>query len=176
MRKIENEQIPCDQCDFTTTSKKGLKTHVRRKHTAKIQEVFLLACKLCTEEMRLHMINHSYFMQENNLKCEHCEFIGKSDRTMHMHYGKLHSKIIECGLCQFVAKDLENLNLHLQTFETYECDICDHVTNTITEMKKHIRESKQCDSSSIFHIQKNRNNCNKASAKEYKQSEIFWKM
>ena len=173
MRKIENEQIPCDQCDFTTTSKKGLKTHVRRKHTAKIQEVFLLACKLCTEEMRLHMINHSYFMQENNLKCEHCEFIGKSDRTMHIHYGKLHCKIIECGLCQFVAKDLENLNLHLKTCETYECDTCDHVTKTITEMKKHIRESKQCDSSSIFHIKRNRNNLNEANAKEYKQSKIY---
>ena len=178
--KSENNHIKCDQCDFTTTSTKGLKTHVRRKHPSISQEVFPLACELCTEElkskneMRLHMISHSYIMKENNdLKCEHCDFIGKNDWTMQMHYGKSHSKIMECGLCQFVPKDLENLNIHLKTCETYECDTCDHVTKTIANMKKHIRESKECESSTIYHIKIDRKDVNEANSKEYKQSEIF---
>ena len=28
----ENETIQCEHCDFTTTSKKGFKTHVKKKH------------------------------------------------------------------------------------------------------------------------------------------------
>ena len=39
----ENEKLKCDDCDFTTTSKKGLKTHVKRKHTAK----FPVHCHSC---------------------------------------------------------------------------------------------------------------------------------
>ena len=31
--KIEDQLINCEYCDFKTTSKQGLKTHVKRKHT-----------------------------------------------------------------------------------------------------------------------------------------------
>ena len=36
---------------------------------------------------------------------------------MEVHVGKSHSEIKECGLCEYEAKDSENLNLHLATCE-----------------------------------------------------------
>ena len=71
---------------------------------------------------------------------------------------------------------LKTLNLHLKTCETYECDTCYHVTKTITEMKKHIRESKQCDSTTIFHIKIDRNYCNKQMLKNINRVKYFEKM
>ena len=44
----ENEQLKCDDCEFTTTSRKGLKTHVKRKHTAK----FPVQCEMCEKEFK----------------------------------------------------------------------------------------------------------------------------
>jgi hypothetical protein len=32
---------------------------------------------------------------------------------------------LECGLCDYTAKDLETLDTHLRTCEIYECVICD---------------------------------------------------
>ena len=37
---------------------------------------------------------------------------------------KLHSEKIECGLCNYEAKDIEALNLHISTCEIYVCDDC----------------------------------------------------
>ena len=177
----ENEQLKCDLCDFTTISKKGLKTHMRRKHTEKTQEIYPTLCEICKQalrskaDMKTHMISHTYTSIGNDkCKCEECDYIGNSDWTMQLHHGKCHSKSIECGLCQFEAKDLERLNLHLKTCETYECEKCEHVTKNITEMKKHVKENySECGSSTIFHIKIDRNDENEANFKEYKQSEIF---
>ena len=64
-----------------------------------------------------------------------------------------------------------NLDINLKTCETYECDTCDHIIQTISEMKKHIREN--C-SSTIYHIRVDRKDFNEANVKENKQSEILW--
>ena len=50
-RESEIEQLKCDLCDFSTTSKKGLKTHIRRKHTERIQEIVPSSCEICKEEL-----------------------------------------------------------------------------------------------------------------------------
>ena len=57
--------------------------------------------------MKVHMKTHSYKRAE--FKCEECEFCGESELTMEVHLGKNHGEIFECGMCGFVAKDLENL-------------------------------------------------------------------
>ena len=70
---------------------------------------------------------------------------------------------------------MENLNLHLKTCETYQCDVCENVTQTITGMKNHIKENhEKCGLSTIFHIKLDRMDDNEATFKEYKQSEIYW--
>ena len=153
---------------------------MRRKHTEKIDTTFPVQCKVCTQEVRsktdlkYHMVTHTYIYTENDKrKCEECNFIGNNDWTMLLHHGLSHSAPIECGLCQFEAKDIESLKIHLKTCETYECEKCEHVTKSIKDMKKHIVSSAECGSSTVFHIKIDRNDENEANWKEYIQDEIF---
>ena len=79
--KIQNEveQFKCTQCDFVTTSNKGLKTHVKRKHTEITSDKYPKTCELCDvevndqKELKLHMKTHSY--RESNFRCEDCDFV-----------------------------------------------------------------------------------------------------
>ena len=92
---------------------------------------------------------------------------------MQIHNGKVHSQNFECGLCDFPAKDLETLNLHLITCEIYECNKCEHVVKKISSIKKHMHISKDCNSSTIHHVKIDRNDNEEADNKEYEQNELF---
>ena len=108
------------------------------------------------------------------LKCEECGFTGKNDWSMQIHHGKCHSKNIECGLCECKVKDKESLEIHLKTYEIYECKNGDHIAKTISDMKKYIAaNTNDFGLSSIFHVKMDRNNDNEADWKEYKQNELF---
>ena len=63
--------------------------------------------------------------------------MGKNAWTLQIHNGKAHSQSIDCGLCDFPAKDLETLNLHLKTFKMYECDQCEHVAKHFQYQEAH---------------------------------------
>ena len=76
---------------------------------------------------------------------------------------------IECGLCDYPAKDLENLNLHLTTCEIYECMQCEFVAKQITGIRKHMKASL----STIHHVKIDRNNDKEAAFTEYEQSALF---
>ena len=54
---------------------------------------------------------------------------------MEVHAGKLHSEIIQCGLCDYKTKDLANLETHLSTCEIYECDRCYFRVTQIGDIK-----------------------------------------
>ena len=82
MKTRENEQMKRDLCDFSTASSKGLKTHIKRKHTEKIQEIVPLKFEVCKEElenktkMRNHMLANTYTYTNNDgCKCEEYDFI-----------------------------------------------------------------------------------------------------
>ena len=115
------EKFNCTQCDFTTTSKQGLKTHVKRKHTEIIVEKYPATCELCDvnvndeKELKLHMKTHSY--RESNYQCEDCDFCGPNEFTMEVHAGRSHSADHECGLCDYKAKNVEDLETHISTCE-----------------------------------------------------------
>ena len=70
---------------------------------------------------------------------------------MQIHHGKCHSELFECGLCDFEAKTLDNLELHLTTCETYECEEYEFVSKHISGIKKHFLENIKCAYSRICH-------------------------
>ena len=47
--EIEKELIKCEKCEFTTTSEKGFKTHMKRKHPV---EIITFKCELCDYETK----------------------------------------------------------------------------------------------------------------------------
>ena len=89
------KKFKCQQCEFETTSKQGLKVHMSRKHT-KIEEIFPMTCFICeevlqnNEEKKKHIKTHSY--KKAAFRCEDCEFIGSTKVSMDVHSGKFHSK------------------------------------------------------------------------------------
>ena len=123
--------------------------------------------------MKRHKKSHSYTFEDNNCKCKECDYVGKNAWTLQIHNGKAHSQSIDCGLCDFPAKDLETLNLHLKTCEIYECDNCEHVAKNISSIKKHIHTSKECNTSTVHHVKIDRNDDEEANEKEYEQADLF---
>ena len=183
-RKKENPQtvnlLKCDQCNFETNSKSGLKIHTKKKHTS-VNLSYPRKCELCEEEleniekMKKHIKRHSYKKAE--FKCDDCEFVGESEETMEVHIGKTHSDRIECGICEIETESIEQLDTHLFSCEVYQCDECKKKFKTIFDIKKHIQEMKYNNWNSggygyIHHLKIDRNNSNEVSDKLYRSDKI----
>ena len=57
-----------------------------------------------------------------------------------MHYGRIHSSYSDCALSAYRAENEENLNIHLSTCETFNCEDCEPgvMVKTFPEMKAHL--------------------------------------
>ena len=56
------------------------------------------------------------------------------------HQERCHGGGFECGICDFRVDSLENLNIHLNTRESFDCYRCSIRVYNISDMKKHINE------------------------------------
>ena len=98
-------------------------THEKETHRSKNLE-----CHLCeihcesSSDLKKHLVAHLY--KEIRYKCEECDFVGLTEVTMEVHFGKLHSEKFECGLYDLEARSLENLEIHFNTCEVYKCVCC----------------------------------------------------
>ena len=116
-----NSKFKCSFCDFQARSSNGLRIHMNRKHTKYDENESSFQCENCGKEfsracaLKEHMISHSY--QKLQFKCDECDFWGPNQHTMKMHIKRNHSEIITCGMCDFVAKDIEILDTHTFTCE-----------------------------------------------------------
>ena len=120
------------------------------------------------------MKTHNY--RKAAFKCEECDFVSGNEWSMEVHHGRMHTEILECGLCDFVAKDSDTLDLHLVTCEIYECDLCEDKTKNLSELKHHL-ETKHPDNSLrdsfATHVKLDRKHENEASFKCHKISELI---
>ena len=100
------------------------------------------------------MRTHSFRRIE--YKCEECDFCGDSELAMVVHNGRMHSESYECGLCNFVAQDLEALDIHL--------------------LKKHIIEKHNDEKTlQVIHLKQDRANPEEFSNRKYKKEDLFQK-
>ena len=83
--------------------------------------------------MKLYIKEHSY--RNAKYKCEDCDFCGDNFLTMEVHNKKYHSANLECGLCEFLAKDKDELDTHLTTCEIYDCGGCYHRVDKLVKLK-----------------------------------------
>ena len=127
LRVSETEIFRCEKCNFNTESKRGLKIHRRRKHTNLEELVYPKICDFCdrteydSARMKNHLKQHTY--KKSVYKCEDCEYFAPDELSLDVHSGKKHGTF-ECGLCGYVCKDLEDLELHLFTSETFTSTYC----------------------------------------------------
>ena len=177
--EVENldakDKVACSRCDFTGTSKHGLKVHIAKKHSTILVKNKTINCQLCSEtvktekELRKHMKIHSF--KRANYKCEECNFLGENEETMKVHIGRKHSDHFECGLCEIEAKTSENLETHLRTCEKYLCKSCDQSEATLKKFKEHMQNTHMPrEYDQLTHLKLDRRNSDEISCKNY-----FWK-
>lgn len=164
-----NEKFKCDECDFKSTSKHGLKVHLTIKHTNITDEKYPRKCDLYEKqfvnhtEMKRHMKSHSY--KEAKVKCEDCEFVFEKFEIMEVHMGKFHTDCFECGLRE---RNIECLETHLYTCEIYRCRRCFHKENSISKIKAHAENKHPGIQATLgFHLKMKRNDKNEVSSTEH---------
>ena len=172
------EIFKCSECDFETNSKRGLSVHIKRKHTNLIDETYPKECDFCDsklkneKEMKMHLkVAHTY--KEAKFKCEDCDFYGGNELSVEVHHGKCHSVDFECGLCDYKAKSLENLNTHLTTCESYECDACYFRVKTLKEIENHLQEKHTNENLNIIHGKLDRKDENFINTSEHSNKDLF---
>ena len=91
---------------------------------------------------------------------------------MDVHIGKLHGETVECGLCNYKAKDLESLNLHISTCETYICEECCYRTTKLQDIKEHLNMKHDNDWFQITHAKVNRKDPNIIDEKRHEKKKL----
>ena len=86
---------------------------------------------------------------------------------MEVHLWKCHSEQYDCGLCDYVATSLENLETHLFTCETYQCDKCDIRLKNISDMKTQLKNDHENVYFQIMHAKQCRFDSEEINVTEY---------
>ena len=161
----------------------GLKTHMSRKHKQDEVMSFPLICELCDYEMKdkmdmkKHMIKHSY--KTINYQCEECDYCGENKETMAVHVGKEHSETFECGLCDLALQEIETLETHLTTCETYKCNKCSDKFKTLGDIKTHVKDNHSTENGKLHgyykvtHSKQNRTNNEQIITKSHCIGDLF---
>ena len=180
------EKFECQFCDYKANSKQGLSVHIKRKHTSFTEESLPNNCEICNEEFRdfekkpwnkekieNHVISHSYQCSSTlNYKCGECNFWGPNTITLELHIKKFHSERIICGLCKYEANDLEDLETHNTTCETYGCSECKNIFKSLPEIKNHTEKEHEGKKLWITHAGKDRQNPDFFDTKNYLSREL----
>ena len=122
------------------------------------------------------MIGHSY--KDGSLlkyKCDECDFWGPNITTMEMHFLKLHSETLVCGLCDYEAKDVEVLDTHTFTCEMFKCSRCKQKFKTLQDIKNHVNKDHEGNHLPIFHYYCTRGNQEFFEEKFHLSKELFRK-
>jgi hypothetical protein len=89
--------------------------------------------------------------------------------TMEVHLGKHHSDKFECGLCNLEIGGLENLEIHQNRCEVFQCDWdkekCKERPNTLIDIKKHFVEVHKKEYGYLLDLKLDRNDYNEVSEK-----------
>ena len=102
-----------------------------------------------------------------------CDFCAYNEISIQVQQGKQHRDDFECGLCDFEADSLETLNLHLTTYESYQCYRCNVKIHPIRDIKKHIEEKHGSEYVSITHGKLDRKDVNFVKETIYEKDELI---
>ena len=160
---------------------------MKRKHTKYTNESFPNICEICEEEFKdfvgkpwskvkieSHILSHSYQCSSTlNYKCDECDFWGPNTITLEVHIKKFHSEKITCGLCEYETEDLEDLEMHNTTCETYRCSECVTIFKSLPDIKDHTGKEHKGKKLWIQHSRRERQNSDFFDSKSYLARELF---
>ena len=177
-KQVTKVMLNCKYCDFKTSSERGLKVHIRRKHTILTEADYPAECDFCDlkliseSDMKMHL-KESHIHTQSKFKCEDCDFYCENELSIEVHHGRCHNEDFECGLCEYKAGNIENLNIHLSTCEIYECDNCFFRVKVLSHMEDHMDEKHAQENLNIIHGKVDRKNENCIKTTEHLKNELF---
>ena len=167
--KLDRTRKPkcCDQCDFSSLSKKSLEFHKRKEHGINFpcdecEKIYLTQAKLEVHKNYAHdkkiynceecsystknkwSISKHYKRHhtEESFYCDQCDFISRTKLSLKNHIDAKHEgKRYFCEQCEFSALYSGGLKRHVQMVHegvTYQCDFCEHKATTRSNLKLHI--------------------------------------
>ena len=138
--------IKCGKCDFTTTSRQGLKIHMSRLHSKINFDQFPAACDICEKVFDNDNIMKKHKKKDHTFhfvkyQCNECDFMANEPETLNVHFGTKHSTKKQCGLCDKNFKSFETLDDHLSQCEIFMCSNsgCRDYFVKLTEVREHIQ-------------------------------------
>ena len=92
---VEN-MIKCDKCDYTTSSRQGLKIHTTKTHSKVDFDAFPAACDICEKVLdnEANLKQHKkmeHMFHYVKFQCNECEFMANDPHTFHVHFGIHHT-------------------------------------------------------------------------------------
>ena len=76
---------------------------------------------------------------------------------MKMHFRRVHSENISCGICNLEVKDIETLDIHTFICERFQCNWCAKSFNNVSDMKIHGKKEHK-GRSTLYHYKQTRIN------------------
>ena len=151
-KKVNERTIPEEnsfkyrKCDYTTTSRQGLKIHNAKVHSNVNFEEFPAACDICEKvldnesSLKKHKkTDHTFHYVK--FQCNECDFMAKEEQTLHVHFGRKHSVKKQCGLCDKDFDNSKQLDEHLSQCEIIVCDNsgCRKWYLELSDVREHIQ-------------------------------------
>jgi hypothetical protein len=126
--------------------------------------------------MKFYIITHSYKLAQ--FKFDHCDFVGGDEIDMEVYVPRTQEENSECGLCNYEGHNLEALDTHLRTCETYLCGICNEEISQLPDIKMHVEEKHNTCRNSYYpngvrHIKPSRENKEVYDTKFHSYSSLF---
>ena len=103
--------IKCEKCDYTTTSRQGLKIHNAKTHSKIDFEAFPAACNVCEQVFDNEKCLNQRKRKEHTFhiiqfQCNECGFMANDPHTMHIHFGMYHTCTLKMIPLNFWISDL----------------------------------------------------------------------
>ena len=109
----------CIHCRFETKSDDDLEKHMQTKHEKRCPH-----CAFYTHS-EIELENHMRNKHEKTLKCDYCEFVGKTLSGLKAHITKMHTglKKFKCCTCNFCCETKSELVSHndLYRYSNRQC-------------------------------------------------------
>ena len=126
--------------------------------------------------MEKHLKKHSY--KHVQVQCNFCTYLANNELGIEAHVRQIHEKTFDFCICEYVTKDDEELEMHLNSCEIYTCDICKEKMKNLSKLKTHLQENhedKILKYKVAHHIKRNRGNSEIYDTRMYSYKDLFEK-
>ena len=143
----ENKGFDCTMCNVSYRKKATLRLHVRKVHDK--EDVNDIQCPHCqyktcrNTHMKLHI--DAVHLGLKPYKCDICGESFTQPTHVRTHKKNVHNDIqdprFQCDKCLKFCQDKRSLNEHKirihSEMKRFQCEVCDHKTNSSKELKRH---------------------------------------